>query len=430
MKKISIIAAGMLCMAAGVHTSYAQTAFADDANVIEFGKTYQFEEGSPVYTLQIPEDGLLIAEWNRFNTAIAVGEASQYFLYTNPSCTESYLAVPNSISEGKQGYVVDFIVKAGETYYVSTDQYASVVFTLDTEASTASHIVSIEPTPGKAYDISNFPNGWNIICAPKNASATSVEFSYMPTGSETAMTVNVATPTMEAGVLVVSSEQLTPLIREGAIEENSDIVFTIKGLKAGEDYVESYKGAGADYVEIGENGDVTVTFIVSKAIEVVKENFPSPFYQKFSKGDEGAVATIEYTGDIAGISEVTVIEGEVVQGAQSSGNTAPASVTVPPANVTFEGNTLKIDFGGINMTSLNPGKVTVWVAGVMGENGLYANYDGASVGTFYQTLVEGDAAVTEIMTENEEGVYYNLQGIKVENPEHGIFILNGKKVIK
>ena len=39
--------------------------------------------------------------------------------------------------------------------------------------------------------------------------------------------------------------------------------------------------------------------------------------------------------------------------------------------------------------------------------------------------------VNEIETENEtkEKVIYDLQGRRVKNPQHGIYIVNGKKVV-
>ena len=35
----------------------------------------------------------------------------------------------------------------------------------------------------------------------------------------------------------------------------------------------------------------------------------------------------------------------------------------------------------------------------------------------------------ENTTTTDNNVYYNLQGQRVENPQHGVFIHNGKKVV-
>ena len=47
------------------------------------------------------------------------------------------------------------------------------------------------------------------------------------------------------------------------------------------------------------------------------------------------------------------------------------------------------------------------------------NEDGSATMIIPASMVEGE----------EEGDYYNLQGIKVTNPSKGIYIKNGKKVV-
>ena len=44
---------------------------------------------------------------------------------------------------------------------------------------------------------------------------------------------------------------------------------------------------------------------------------------------------------------------------------------------------------------------------------------------------EGDATAISnaTMGENVNGTYYNLQGVKVQNPTRGLYILNGKKYV-
>ena len=41
----------------------------------------------------------------------------------------------------------------------------------------------------------------------------------------------------------------------------------------------------------------------------------------------------------------------------------------------------------------------------------------------------GDAGVDSIIDSDASAVYYNLQGVKVNNPQRGIYIVNGKKVV-
>lgn len=60
----------------------------------------------------------------------------------------------------------------------------------------------------------------------------------------------------------------------------------------------------------------------------------------------------------------------------------------------------------------------------------YLKFDGSGTGA-QQLAVNFDEAtgIDAVTTEEEEGVYYNLQGVRVEKPTRGLYIKNGKKII-
>lgn len=45
------------------------------------------------------------------------------------------------------------------------------------------------------------------------------------------------------------------------------------------------------------------------------------------------------------------------------------------------------------------------------------------------SLTSGTSAIRQIISDDGNDVYYSLNGQRVTNPSHGIYIKNGKKVI-
>jgi hypothetical protein len=45
------------------------------------------------------------------------------------------------------------------------------------------------------------------------------------------------------------------------------------------------------------------------------------------------------------------------------------------------------------------------------------------------SLTDGTTAIRQVLDTAEKDVYYSLNGVRVEKPTHGIYIMNGKKII-
>ena len=54
---------------------------------------------------------------------------------------------------------------------------------------------------------------------------------------------------------------------------------------------------------------------------------------------------------------------------------------------------------------------------------------GIQLSNSYYFDFSGTTAVEEVVTENEEKIYYDLSGRRIQNPTRGIYIVNGKKVL-
>ena len=404
---------------------------------IETGKAYTVNYQSPVYTFTAPADGTLSAQWNTYSTALTQGQM-QFFLFTNEGLTE--LANPISIGGGDGGVLVKFSVKKGEKYYLFSENFAplTVVFSFEAGSTAKAVITSIEPTPGTAYDVVNFRTAWNLLCSPTTATVERIELTYVEAATGESTTIECPAAEFAGDALRILSSNLVMRLEGNEIMAGTDVVYTLYGLKAGNSYVTEYTGPGKDYVVVEENGLVKVTFGTGKPITVLSEDFPTPLYQNFD-GADNAVATLTFSGNIADVGEVSVVEGHIVPGGgATSGDNPPEFVYLPKDKVTFKGNTLSINFAGVDMSNIPEGKATVVITGVLGENGLYANYDGYAVYTYYTDMVAGSGISAVVEDQDGRWTVYNMNGIRILSTENasdlnalrkGLYIINGKKVI-
>lgn len=397
-----------------------------------------------VYSFTAPASGELSLQMNFYNTGLANNPATQYVFYTSPTCSDESAVGAISVGQGTdlEGWLIKFFVTEGTTYYVTNPTLISKVIyllTLDEDVEASAELIYVEPTPGSAYDVVNYRYSFNLSFSPADATAESATFSYVSaaTGEVVEMPAEVEYLGQASVLTVLTADNIVKVIEGKLAELDSDLVFTLKGVKAGGVYVN--KTDIAEGVTIGENGEITVTFKYGLPIELLSSEFPEVLYQKFSENNDDAVATLVYSGNVKRVSEVSVIEGRVVQGGQSAGDNPPASVYVPAENISIDANVVKINFYGVDMSALAGGTVTIWIAGVVGENGLDAMYNGNSVFTEYVTLVTGTSGVASFV-EALDGRYevYSLDGVKVlstdnaaelNNLGNGLYIVNGKKVL-
>ena len=370
-------------------------------NIILLDTPYVVNYQSPVYTFTPEETGILTVTWTNpvpggepaIGTNFYQG-SNQFFLYSDYGLSNAMPMLSHDEIENV-GCSVTFNVVAGEHYYLKLDALYrwQCVFTMQVGDLQAAAIKEIEPVPGTAYDTVNFQYYWNLITAPNAPSLDKVTLSYVPANDPNgnSTTIELTTQTIDGGVfppyefggdaMRISAVQLNRLLSAGEIANETDIVFTIYGLKAAGEYVtENLMVRGDEYVTIGENGLVTVTFKCGTPIALLNANWPSPFLNGWERGDKAGMATLNYDKEVYHVGAVTVTQGRQYYGSEGGGDTPPYSVTVPAQNVTWQGNTVNIDFTGINFNMPSgTSEVTITVAGPTGQNGLPASYDGIPV---------------------------------------------------
>lgn len=369
-------------------------------NVIELNKTYALNANSGIYTYTCEETGILtVATNDQWGTAIGRPLFNeQYFFFNDENLSNN---VPlYGYEDGPQGWIYKFAVTAGNNYYVFVDDNNTynLTFTLEPSDVTESvAITGINVEPGTVYlPIENTTFVMSVI----NGTADNAQLLYIPATQGEAMaaaeeytTVDLKQPgdvgsgtmfqvyTYPANPDAPENEpdgpnSLVALVRDGKILNGSDIKFVINGMKSNGKYITEYTGEGAEYVTVEENGKVTITYKIDNPITVESCVLPDPFYQQFPAGSN-ATATVTFSGAIDGSKqpEVQIYAGNFTPG--STGETIPTVVNVT-SGITISGNTLTVDFSGINMSSINPGTATFFLFGVYGENGLMANTNGAA----------------------------------------------------
>lgn len=392
---------------------------------IELGKPYTVDSNSPVMVYTAAADGILTVEWSdpasgedhagAFDTSIAEGQV-QNFLFSKSGHNVSDRVPALEVYNGDDGYVADFQVTEGTSYYLylASLKPFTAVFTYN-EGNVTPAIAKIEPVPGTAYDATNFGYYFNIITKPNLGSVEKVNISY--TGTD-GVVVNEPVEGAEFGgdALRIPTDVIVNAVNNQLLEEGTYFTITLVGLKAAGQYVEeNLMTEGANFVEIGENGNVVIRYTYGKPVTLEKDVLPSPFLQWWAPGSADAIATLTFSGDIKAETdyEVSVSEGHIVPGAVNGGEDELASVVIPKDNISIEGNKLIINFAGVDMTSINEGQATVLVTGLQGTNGLYVQYGGQELYTGYVTMTKAEVpanTVKAITPANNTNIEANDEG--------------------
>lgn len=389
---------------------------ASTGNIIELNTPYVVNESDPVYTFTHDESGYLYVQWSNpnekgddaYNTGIIQGY-SQFFFY------EDYaLTIPVGVyssGDGQGGWLITFYIEADKTYYFHAPVSGyQVEFTFEEGVGDAA-IVSVNPTPGTAYDVANYRYHMNLTTTPATTTVGKVKLSYVPAGQTQPTTIEMSgTPDASTGDLQIPVDDLVTRIENNEIEPETEILIILEDLKAGGNYVtKNSLVLGDDYVDIGENGLVTITYVNGTPIVAESTSFPKQWKKAWARQDEAGIATMVFDGNVQNVGAVNVMAGHQIYGSEG-GEAGVYTVVVPNQNVKYENNTVTIDFTNIdyNMPE-GTSEVTVMVMGVLGANGLYADFDGSSVYQYYAPYEStgadlGDKLVSSILPAPEADV--------------------------
>ena len=382
-----------------------------------------------VYTYTATEDGILSINVEGYDGGIAAIPNQQYFFYTNSVCTQLATALSADDSSVLTGWVVEFEVKAGKTYYYKYDA-AKTIFATFAGGSVEAALTDVQPAAGGALDLDSPESTFNVLFTPANVKIGAVDLVYTnKAGVE--VTLPLAADAFYSSPSAWQIALPLHITTEGAFNGEStagsvlslvggaDIKYVLKNV--------TYNGTPVNKSNVTNgvtvnNGTITISFLIGKVVTLESSKIPSPFLQYWPEGTPEAVATFTFSGDIMGRGatpsgfEISITEGALSPGAIPGEDAT--SIDISWDKCTLENNVFTVDFSGINMTGLTAGKTaTIILGGVAGTDGLLANLGEGSTGQgFFQvtvneaTIPEGTVLVNSVTPANNSPIEVAADG--------------------
>ena len=315
-------------------------------------------------------------------------------------------------------------------------------------AMAQSVVVDIQPTPGGYVEAVNWASGMNLECSLGGINIGSATCTYIKGGAshtETMFWDNYNNYMDQYIVTTIGPVNGHPeSAQEGQdgfayyyeqADKGTDVVIDLKDVT----YNGSPVGAGDysnPYVTIN-NGNISIIYPKPEFdLDLVSATWPEKIY---SNMPSGSVGTLTFNEDIEQGAYTTMTMGSHVFGSAGGGDNPDPSFTIPTS---VSGKTVTVDFSGINFaaesfSSLASYKqVTIMVFAIYSEIG-QAYPGGANPYTINITW-DNTTGVASISTEKVNNVY-DLNGVNVMSTENGsdlnnlpagMYIINGKKVVK
>lgn len=309
-------------------------------------------------------------------------------------------------------------------------------------------IVDIEPTPGKYFEYVNYASGFNLLCSPADinigeatASYTSVDDKQESYTMEWYIALNYMNEPLAAVIGPVNGHPESG--DEGKYgfawyyeqtKPGTELVVTLTDVTYNGEYVT--KGSYENDNVTVEDGTITIKFAKpTTKLTLTSSKMPTSLYDDMPEG-AASLGTLVFSDNIENGAYTSMIMGSHTFGATGGGDDPDPDFRIP---TTVSGNTITIDFSGIDFSAL-AGKnlstykvATIMVFGIYNELG--QSYPGGA--NPYQTTItwDNETGVVSIEAVNGENEVYNLNGVKVQASDvnslpAGIYIINGKKVVK
>ena len=399
----------------------------DDSNSVSIGDTFAIGYREPVYEFVPTASGTLTIATDSWSN---LGD----ILFTNSNLTQEATLIERS--EGTLGWNYLYHVVAGQTYYIAYDSINETVnVTLaslnEGSAEMTVSLAYVDPTPGGVIS-QDYISGILVRFNPKDVTIGNAYVSYKPAGGN-----NFTRETLSCEYHSIQGQWqigLTNYVLWNAYQaaERGTMVSVVLENVSYNGVPVTQSAINNSNIEIS-NGNVTISYL-KPAVEftVVSSSWPSVLYSSWAPNDPDAKASVTFSENIASVFEVSLILGSHSYGSEGGGDEPDPSASVP---YTINGATLNMDFSNVTIQG-NYNQATVMVIGVYSTTGQQFLSDGSpalsKIITFNNTPSNPSTGVDAISTDDSEAVYYNLQGIKVDNPAKGSMLIkhqNGKSSV-
>lgn len=349
-------------------------------------------------------------------------------------------------------------VYGGVTYYLYNDQVANCQFTFSLSDMPDPSLAYLYPEPGALPDpAGELGNGVMLSFLPLDCTIGGASITYTPNnGTETTVTLKQSETGVEGDDYAQNMDKtwkfpavtyaflgFTPDSQHHssdaktwvAAKKGTEVVLTLTGVE--------YNGAPVTLNETGyedgvtvDNGTITITYVQPlEEINLVSQSWPTTIYGNSLEGEADMQVSLVFNEDIKVKPEVSFAFGRQYYGG-SSGETADPGDNIPADRVSIDGATININLGGFDFASYYATgektytQITFFVLNIIGaDNQKYVN--GSTPGiqntlTYDNGATSGVGAIESVKADD---AIYNLQGVRVANPQKGqIYIINGKKV--
>ncbi len=216
-------------------------------------------------------------------------------------------------------------------------------------------------------------------------------------------------------------------------DANGEVTLTFTGRRGFiDDILVVQKEAEANTVEYTIPAGGLGTFVCEEALDFSDFADAKAYYSTGLNAQKNCVAVVRIEGAVEANTPI-IIEG-----------TGTVNIPVADENATFAdvtGNKLvgsateSTNLDGVNcmIISASDGKFHPCSGGTLAAGKAYLDVDPSELGANAKLAIEeidsDPTAISEVKSQMNNGAIYNLQGVRVEKAQKGIYIMNGKKVI-
>lgn len=374
-----------------------------ELTTIEFDKVYTLPVmKTAYYQLTAEEDGIVTLYCNSSDVPrpYTTTDFDMDHRYSdNFSYSYDSLFIDNEY--WKYSCKVDFGVTAGTTYYLkgwtamSNQQFLAKMGAAELE------LVSLEPEQNSIFDITETGQ----ISLTFNY-AVNVEKAMLKCGNNNAF--ELETYSHMAGLTYEIRDTLYLMLQKGIISGGEDMTLTLTGVCAASDASMKY----------GEDGTLVLHYICPSMPHMIKsESVPEKFLSYWIPGDEDAVATLTFDGDL--LTNFTT-DKQKASATLSYGDSESGDYYSETLTPTISGKTLTLDFSGKARTNATMnvkgsyGYMTLKVANVRMADGTLAFAPGQGQLGSYSYSIPYEVVTSDVATSF--------------NPEHGSSLANASTV--
>lgn len=345
----------------------------ENAVEIEMNHPVQLGGENKIGKIVIEEAGVLTAVAMVFPGSSAAAQTGAFLKGEDNQGVEStkggYMQTGWFQNSSNNTYSATWNLEAG-TYYVyyNSEDENTFTFSFVSNNSVIVTLAEISLAPGNVFDVNQtaLHNGIKFTFDPAGTTVESAVLKY--TNEEGEQTVALTVEDVHEGSWNIGGNdgEISSVVKGMDLDTEFQIV--LSGIEWN-DKVLSASDIESDYLEIGEDGTLTVTYMsAGEPVKLLSQKWPSELVPYINPGSENGYATLTFNYEMDNVSVELLFYSNYILGAQVE---VPGQITIPTV---INGETVTIDFTGIDFTQVEGytplSSYSVIVQGIKTVNGL------------------------------------------------------------